>query len=80
MITTKDEKKIIMTVIDYSDTLTSPIKYEKSIELFYPFLHTDGKYYAYKFQFTLLTDDADIHEIRTLFQNMVLPGKSPFDN
>ncbi len=68
-----------MTISDYSDTDTFPVKYEKYLTFFYPFKTAEGKYYATKIQFVLNTsEESAIFAIRDIIEQMEFPGMSPF--
>jgi hypothetical protein len=67
-----------MTVRDKSDTGLDKIKFEKQVIFFYPFVTVNGEYRAYRIEFTIKTDDTDIHLLRELIQSLDFSGKSPF--
>lgn len=78
-ITTKEGKKMIMTIKNYNDRTSTPEKYEQEVVFFYPFMTKEGKYRAYKFSFTLHSKDGmDEYTMRDIMMELELPGTSPF--
>lgn len=78
---TKDGKKFIMTVRNYNDTTVFPEKYEQVVTFFYPFVTKDGKYRAYRFEFTLHAKDGmGAYDVSAIIASLELPGTSPFKN
>ena len=74
----KNDKKLVITVRNYSDTSLAASKFEKLVTFFYPFVTVTGEYRAYKIEFTIKTEDMDIHQVRQLIESIEFPGKSPF--
>lgn len=77
-ITTKDGKKLIMNTKNFTDRMASPEKFEKLITFFYPFVTAEGEYRAYKFEFTVKTEEMDVQLIRQFIETLEFPWKSPF--
>jgi hypothetical protein len=81
IVTAKNNKKLIMTSSDYSDTKVFPAKYEKYVTFFYPFVTTTGEYRGYRIRFILNNNnESDIYAIRQLIESIEFPGTSPFKN
>lgn len=80
IITTKDGKKLIMNTKNFSDRMASPEKFEKLVTFFYPFITVEGEYMAYRIEFTVKTEEMDVHQVRQLIESLEFPGKSPFNN
>lgn len=80
VLTSKNGKKLVVTIRNYSDTSLAASKFEKQVRFFYPFVTPEGEYRAYTIDFTVKTEDMDVYQVIHMIEALELPGKSPFND
>ncbi len=76
---TNEQKKIIVTIEDYTDSLRYPGNPTQKVIFFYPFSLWEWRFYAYKFEFTLYSNDRqDAYSLLDIIKRVELPWVSPF--
>lgn len=79
-ISTNENKLLIMTIEDYTDSIKYPGNPTQNVIFFYPFSLWKWKYYAYKIEFILKSNDRqDAYSLRDIIKRIELPGSSPFN-
>ena len=81
VIQSKNNKKMILTVMNLSKWSNNQDAQKTSVLMFYPFQDTLGKYKAYVLRFNFQSQDrAYVQEIRSFLEAMELPGNPAFTN